>query len=83
MNNKIIIAILTLIIILLVGIIAYANLIKPAIDNKFQEYASQTYSQALIDVAQSQTQTGDILIWNNNVTIMNINEICGSNYLNN
>jgi hypothetical protein len=53
----------------------YKNYENKKLDNAY----GLGYNKSLQDVAQAQTQTGNILTWNNNsIQTVNIQDICGA-----
>jgi hypothetical protein len=78
-NRKIILAIIITVVV--IGAIIGGYFLYKNYDNKrLNEVFSLGYNKSLQDVAQGQTQTGSILIWNaqnSSIMIRSIQDICG------
>jgi hypothetical protein len=75
-NKRVFFTILIVFVIILALIGGYF-LYKNYDNKKLNEAFGIGYNKSLLDVAQGQTQTGSILIWqNNSIQIANIQDIC-------
>jgi len=76
-NKRVIILTIILTILIIVAIIGGYFLYKNYADKKNGNIFSLGYNQSLVDVAQGQTQTGNILIWqNDSIQVRSIQDIC-------
>lgn len=80
-NKKVIWAIIITVVIigaLIAGYFLYKNYDNNKLNNALVTGYGMGYNQSLKDIAQGQTQTGNILTWqNNSIQIVTIQKICG------